>query len=92
MFGAEMYNMRRMMDDGIEDPATGSAACVLACWIMLQRGGANNQASFQFHQGAQTGRPSVLFVDVKLDEDGTCVKSLVLGGHAVQVMEGIISV
>jgi predicted PhzF superfamily epimerase YddE/YHI9 len=49
MIGAEMYNMRRMMDDGIEDLATGSAACILAYWTTLQRDGLNRRASFEFH-------------------------------------------
>jgi len=80
-----------------EDPATGSAACALACYLAVRGfGGQLNEVAFEFEQGVEMGRRSVIRVKVTLDdtsEPGSrFVKNVLLEGQAVKVMEGTINI
>lgn len=64
-----------------EDPATGSAAGSLACYLV--RHGIARDGRVRFTQGAMTGRPSLLEVQVQGDE-------VQLFGRCVVVAEGTV--
>ena len=78
----------RMIMENTEDPATGSASCALSCFLALQ----NNPGSheYQITQGLHMGRKSDL--RTRVVTDGTQIKSVVLGGTAVQVMKGSLQI
>ena len=69
-----------------EDPATGSANAPLAC-LLLSLEPANQEASFEIHQGLEMGRPSLLHVTARRTPDGICAT---LRGSCVPVMNGVI--
>lgn len=81
----------RMLEGGIEDPATGSAASALAGWMVLsgKAGKPDIDGRYQFSvtQGVEMGRESVIGVVVYVDSNGE-INSVELAGHAVQVMKG----
>ncbi|RAQ47187.1 phenazine biosynthesis-like protein [Aspergillus flavus] len=84
----------RMVEDQIEDPATGSAACALTSYLALQTY-SETRIQFQVTQGVEMGRQSDIAVEVKVDvgEDGVRrVKEVQLGGKARQIMSGSILV
>ncbi|SJL09090.1 uncharacterized protein ARMOST_12466 [Armillaria ostoyae] len=90
---AKLYAFVRMADGSIrtrmfkgnyEDPATGSAACVLGGWLGQQNGDGN--WSFKLVQGVEIGRRSEITAFATIS-DGQVV-SIELAGNAVQVMEG----
>jgi len=84
--GREVVRVRaRMLELGMEDPATGSAASALASWLALREGWSTR---FEVTQGVEMGRRSVIGVDVALDGTGEKVKGVRLSGGAVVVMEG----
>ena len=62
-----------------EDPATGSAAGPLACYLRYY--GLADDGSVRFAQGAETGRPSE--IEIELHDD-----QVLLRGRAVVVAEG----
>lgn len=80
----------------MEDPATGSAACALASYLGLYRSGeGEDEVGFEITQGVEMGRESRILVDVKVGVDGEGgrrVKSVCLGGTAVEVASGRIAV
>ena len=81
----------RMIDPEMgEDPATGSAACTLGTYLALRRGEAGKTYSYEVKQGSYMGRNSLIEVKVTLDESGTTVKKVVLGGTAVVITRGTI--
>lgn len=86
----------RLLRMGYEDPATGSAACTLASYLALKSGVVDKEASFAITQGVEMGRRSDIAVDVSvqnLDPSGEIgVKEVHLGGTAVVVMNGSLSV
>jgi trans-2,3-dihydro-3-hydroxyanthranilate isomerase len=71
-----------------EDPATGSAAGSTAAW-MVRHGIIQSDKTAHILQGVEIKRPSHIFV--RASKDGETVKNVRVGGHAVQVMEGTIS-
>ncbi|KAI8827047.1 Diaminopimelate epimerase-like protein [Fimicolochytrium jonesii] len=85
----------RMIEQFLEDPATGSAACTLSGYLALQAVGADASAladvetpwEFNITQGEKMGRKSDIHVKVWIDVEGT-IKEIQLGGSAVQVMNG----
>ncbi|KAE8376381.1 hypothetical protein BDV26DRAFT_265624 [Aspergillus bertholletiae] len=82
----------RMMEDVIEDPATGSAACALTSYLALRKY-SETTIRFQVTQGVEMGRQSDILVEVRVDvgEDGVRrVKEVQLGGKARQIMKGSI--
>jgi trans-2,3-dihydro-3-hydroxyanthranilate isomerase len=71
-----------------EDPATGSAAGSTAAW-MVRHGIVHSDNTAHILQGVEIKRPSHMFV--RASKDAESVKNVRVGGHAVQVMEGTIS-
>ena len=78
----------RMIVDNLEDAATGSACCGLACHLALKRGGKSETQVFAIEQGTEMGRKSQIAVEVTLDESGEKVKLVVLSGRAHFVTHG----
>ena len=85
----------RMVLDNIEDPATGSASSGLAVYLSKHhpklRAPDQKLHKFEFTQGVEMGRKSVIGLEVTLGEAAK-VEKVVLSGSAVEVMEGNISV
>jgi len=79
----------RMFHGPLEDPATGSAASELSAYLASQRG--EGKWGFEIVQGVEMGRRSDIGVEVEVGEGGV-VKRIVLGGGAVEVMHGQVSV
>ncbi|KAJ7444538.1 hypothetical protein B0H11DRAFT_2341933 [Mycena galericulata] len=79
----------RMFDGVLEDPATGSAASTLGGWIAVRRGPGVH--TIEIVQGVEMGRRSEIKVVVDVGADGV-IKSMVLEGAAVKVMEGVLDV
>ena len=78
----------RMIDYKVgEDPATGSAACSLACYLSHKAALSERVHAFEIEQGIEMGRPSSIRVKVELDSEGN-IKRVFLSGSAVKVMEG----
>ena len=71
-----------------EDPATGSAAGCTAAW-MVRYGIARPEQTVHILQGVEMKRPSQLFV--RASKDGDKITNVRVGGHAVQIMEGTVS-
>jgi PhzF family phenazine biosynthesis protein len=77
----------RMIEQSLEDAATGSAACTLASYLSLQEGKPGQTLRYEIAQGVEMGRPSEIFVEVKLGENKK-IETVHLSGRAVKVMEG----
>ena len=78
----------RMIEHSIgEDPATGSAACSLACFLSHRDGEAGQAYEYEITQGVEMGRRSLIRVGVKLDAHGD-IEVVFLSGTAVKVMDG----
>jgi PhzF family phenazine biosynthesis protein len=75
-----------------EDPATGSAASALTCYLALQDTPVNQTMRFMVTQGVEMGRKSVIRVEVTKTSDGKAIEKVVLSGTAVKVMEGSLEV
>ncbi len=71
-----------------EDPATGSAAGCTAAW-MVRYGIAQPEQTIHIQQGVEIKRPSQIFV--RASKDGDKIANVRVGGHAVQIMEGTVS-
>ncbi len=71
-----------------EDPATGSAAGCTAAW-MVRYGIVKPEETVHILHGAEIKRPSHIFVRASRDDDN--VENVRVGGHAVQIMEGMFS-
>ena len=78
----------RMFFYGGEDPATGSAAGCAASW-MVQRGIANSDEQVVIRQGVEMGRPSEIYV--RATKDGERVTNVRVGGYAVELLRGTMS-
>lgn len=85
----------RMVLDVLEDPATGSASSALAVYLAKHhpklRKPEQKLHKFEFTQGVEMGRKSVIGLEVHLG-DGAKVEKVVLSGSAVEIMEGNITV
>jgi PhzF family phenazine biosynthesis protein len=79
----------RMFDGTFEDPATGSAACTLAGWL-VEKGGPGKRR-VEIVQGVEMGRRSEIGVVVEVGRDGK-VEKVELEGTAVTVMTGWIEI
>jgi PhzF family phenazine biosynthesis protein len=75
-----------------EDPATGSAASALTCYLALQDAPAQQVTRFAVTQGVEMGRKSDISVEVTKTRDGQAIVKVVLSGTAVKVMEGTLEV
>ncbi|KAI0175824.1 Diaminopimelate epimerase-like protein [Hypoxylon sp. FL1284] len=82
----------RMVEFGIEDPATGSAASALAAYLTLRQ--ESGGAAFRLTQGVEMGRRSDIEVETTTREadGGVELVDLWLGGTAVVVMKGSLTV
>lgn len=79
----------RMFFNQGEDPATGSAAGCAAAW-MVKYGVAKPDEQVMIEQGIETKRPSEIFVRASLS-DGQ-VSNVRVGGYAIEVMRGQVSI
>ena len=78
----------RMFFYGGEDPATGSAAGCAISW-MVRHGLAKSDEQVLIHQGVEAGRPSEIFV--RATRDGERVTNVRVGGYAVEVLRGTVT-
>jgi trans-2,3-dihydro-3-hydroxyanthranilate isomerase len=79
----------RMFFYGGEDPATGSAAGCAASW-MVKHGIANSDEQVLIRQGAEIRRPSEMYV--RATRDGERVTNVRVGGYAVEVLRGTVTI
>jgi len=71
----------------MEDPATGSAAGPLGCYLVKHRCVAGEQAHEIVNvQGVKMGRASRIYIDITGDADG--ITGVKVGGQAVLVARG----
>jgi len=78
----------RMLFYGGEDPATGSAAGCAVSW-MVRHGMAKSDEQILIHQGVEARRPSEIFV--RATREGEKVTNVRVGGYAVEVLRGTVS-
>ncbi|KAK6537552.1 hypothetical protein TWF694_011734 [Orbilia ellipsospora] len=90
---------RMFFDGDMEDPATGSAACALASYLAITRGGDERGVDewvVEVTQGVEMGRKSDIGVTVLLEKavegEGRKVSKVLLEGEAVKVMEGVLTI
>jgi trans-2,3-dihydro-3-hydroxyanthranilate isomerase len=69
-----------------EDPATGSAACALAEWLVRDDAIVNGTACWTIRQGAEIGRPSEIMIEA--DVRAGRIVAVRCGGTAVLMAEG----
>jgi PhzF family phenazine biosynthesis protein len=84
----------RMHAEDFEDPATGSAAGAMSCYLALAEPVEKGSGPFVYEitQGVEMGRKSDIRVEVARSEDGKSIKEVTLGGSAVMIMEGSLEV
>jgi len=75
----------RLVTNGGEDPATGSAAGCAAAW-MVKNGVARSDEQALIEQGAEVRRQGKIFV--RATRQGEGVANVRVGGHAVEVIRG----
>ena len=81
----------RMIEGTLEDPATGSAASDLAAYLSLVDGKPGQTLEHEITQGVEMGRKSDIHVQVVMGlESG--IEKITLGGSAVPVMEGRLTI
>ena len=78
----------RMFFYGGEDPATGSAAGCAISW-MVRHGVVKSDEQIVVHQGVETGRPSE--IHVRATRNGEPITNVRVGGYAVEVLRGTVS-
>ena len=76
----------RMFTPDVEDPATGSAAGPLACYLATRTPGGDGTRRYRFEQGFEMGRESLL--QAAVDVSGGRVTAVRVGGSARIVAEG----
>jgi trans-2,3-dihydro-3-hydroxyanthranilate isomerase len=74
----------------VEDPATGSAAVALAGYLARRTPISDGTLQWTIEQGFEMGRPSLLYLETILA--GGAVGAVRLGGAAVRVSEGTLTV
>jgi trans-2,3-dihydro-3-hydroxyanthranilate isomerase len=78
----------RMFFYGGEDPATGSAAGCAASW-MVRHGVAKNDEQVVIQQGSECRRPSEMHV--RATREGERVTNVRVGGYAVEILRGTVT-
>jgi trans-2,3-dihydro-3-hydroxyanthranilate isomerase len=78
----------RMFFYGGEDPATGSAAGCAVSWL-VRHGLAKSDEQIVIHQGIEARRPSEIFV--RANREGERVTNVRVGGYAVKVLRGTVT-
>ena len=86
--GDKLEARARMFFYGGEDPATGSAAGCAASW-MARYNWAKSDEQVRIHQGVEAGRPSEIFVRATFD--GERVTNVRVGGYAVEILRGTVT-
>lgn len=86
--------LRTRMIHGSEDPATGSAASALCCYLALQVPLSNIKGPIEFTvtQGVEMGRKSEIGVKVGQTGNERRITSVTLIGTAVKVKQGILEI
>lgn len=79
----------RMIEGALEDPATGSAACALSCFLSL-KWRKSKVTKYEITQGVEMKRRSDIKVVVSLKDGLEEIERVELGGCAVKVMEGVV--
>jgi trans-2,3-dihydro-3-hydroxyanthranilate isomerase len=79
----------RMFFYGGEDPATGSAAGCAVSW-MVRHGIANSDEQVLIRQGVEIRRPSEMYV--RATREGERVTNVRVGGYAVEVLRGTVTI
>ncbi len=78
-------------DHGIlEDPATGSAAATFPGQIHASENLSNGTQRWMVEQGYDIGRPSQLYIEA--DVSGDAITAVRVGGYAVPVLSGELTV
>lgn len=77
-----------------EDPGTGSASCALCCYlaVVARQAGAPREQKFHLTQGVEMGRRCEIYVNVVTTSEGRGIENVELGGTAVPVMEGVLTI
>lgn len=78
----------RMFFYGGEDPATGSAAGCAVSWI-VRNGLTKSDEHIVIWQGVEAKRPSEIFV--RATREGEHVTNVRVGGYAVEVLRGVVT-
>jgi trans-2,3-dihydro-3-hydroxyanthranilate isomerase len=78
----------RMFFYGGEDPATGSAAGCAVSWIVRHEL-AKSDEQILIRQGVEARRPSEIFV--RATREGDRITNVQVGGYAVEVLRGTVS-
>lgn len=78
----------RMFFYGGEDPATGSAAGCAASW-MTKHGVAKSDEQIVIQQGVEMKRPSEIFV--RATREGDRVTNVLVGGYAIEILRGTVT-
>jgi trans-2,3-dihydro-3-hydroxyanthranilate isomerase len=73
-----------------EDPATGSAAAALGGYLSRVDGREEARLAWTVEQGIECGRPSLLYVEA--ERSGGATSAVRVGGSAVEVSEGIMTI
>ncbi|KAL9621654.1 MAG: hypothetical protein Q9160_003906 [Pyrenula sp. 1 TL-2023] len=86
--------IRTRMIGSREDPATGSAASALSCYLALEEPKKEGKGPFEFvlTQGVEMGRKSTIEIRVERTDDGSAIHKVLLQGTAVKVIEGVIDI
>jgi trans-2,3-dihydro-3-hydroxyanthranilate isomerase len=84
------FHARMFIPEIGEDPATGSAAVALAGAIHKFDAPKNGITAYRIEQGHEMGRPSFIKLEVGLEHGA--LKTVRIGGHAVQVCKGTLTV
>jgi len=89
--GADYHTRMFAPNAGInEDPATGSAAAGFPGQIALSKNLAGGTHHWTIEQGFEMGRPSI--IKAAVDIEASQVTSVRIGGNAVPVAKGVISI
>ncbi|CAI6334947.1 unnamed protein product [Periconia digitata] len=80
----------RMIERTIEDPATGSAASDLAAYLSLADEKQETVFDYAITQGVEMGRRSD--INLRVVVGGSGVERIILGGSAIPVMQGRLTV
>lgn len=83
--GDGTFAARCMMENLVEDPATGSANGDLAAWLLQHGYFGEGEASYTVRQGEDMGRTSVLGVHAAHTDDGWLIE---VGGRCSMVASG----
>jgi trans-2,3-dihydro-3-hydroxyanthranilate isomerase len=74
----------------IEDPATGSAAATMPGQLLASEAFEDDTYQWHIEQGFEMGRPSDIFVEADIRHGA--LKAVRVGGHAVTVSQGTITI